>query len=134
MEIVIREYRDSDLLSLNELLKDVYDLEKSCSNIKNIEIVAVLDNQVIGYLTINRLYDSVKDIKYAFLNYVCVDKNYRKMGIASNMLNYAFDICKKIGIKYIELTSNASRLEAQELYKNNGFVVRETNVFRKEIL
>ena len=134
MEIVIREYVDSDLFSLNKLLKDVYDLEKSCFNNKNIEIVAVLDNQVIGYLTINRLYDSVRDINYAFLNYVCVDKDYRNIGIASNMLNYVFDICNKLGIKYIELTSNSSRIEAKKLYRDSGFVVRDTNVFRKEIL
>ena len=134
MEIVIREYKDNDLESLNELLKDVYNLEKFGTDRRNIELVAVTNNKVIGYLTINRLYDSVRDINYALLNYVCVDKNYRKKGIASNMLLRVFDICRDMNVSYIELTSNSSRVDAQDLYVSNGFVIRDTNVFRKELL
>ncbi|MBE6157869.1 MAG: GNAT family N-acetyltransferase [Firmicutes bacterium] len=134
MEIVIREYRDSDLVSLNKLLSEVYNLEKSGTNSNNIELVAVIDQEVVGYLTINKLYDSVRDINYAFINYVCVLKKYRNKGIASNMLLKVFDICRDMNISYIELTSNSSRVDAQELYINSGFVIRETNVFRKELL
>ena len=134
MEIVIREYRDSDLVSLNKLLSEVYNLEKSGTNSNNIELVAVIDQEVVGYLTINKLYDSVRDINYAFINYVCVLKKYRNKGIASNMLLKVFDICRDMNVSYIELTSNSSRVDAQELYINSGFVVRETNVFRKELL
>lgn len=134
MEIVIREYRNSDLDSLNLLLSDVYNLEKKGKCTNNIELVAVTDNKVVGYLTINRLYDSVRDINYAFLNYVCVDKDYRNKGIASNMLLRVFDICKSMNISYIELTSNSSRVNAQSLYINSGFEIRDTNVFRKELV
>jgi len=134
VEIVIREYRDSDLVSLNKLLSEVYNLEKSGTNSNNIELVAVIDQEVVGYLTINKLYDSVRDINYAFINYVCVLKKYRNKGIASNMLLKVFDICRDMNVSYIELTSNSSRVDAQELYINSGFVVRETNVFRKELL
>jgi len=134
VEIVIREYRDSDLVSLNKLLSEVYNLEKSGTNSNNIELVAVIDQEVVGYLTINKLYDSVRDINYAFINYVCVLKKYRNKGIASNMLLKVFDICRDMNISYIELTSNSSRVDAQELYINSGFVIRETNVFRKELL
>ncbi len=134
MEINIRTYKTSDRDSLNILLKEVFDLEKEEDNTNNIEIVAVCNNQVIGYLTINKLYDSVKNIYYAFLNYVCVKEEYRNKKIASHMLEYVFKICKNNNISYIELTSNDKRVEAQYLYKDMGFVIRETNVFRKEIL
>ncbi|MBQ2639808.1 MAG: GNAT family N-acetyltransferase [Bacilli bacterium] len=134
MKINIRTYKTSDKDSLNILLREVYDLEKKENTTNNIEIVAEYNNQIIGYLTINKLYDSVRNINYAFLNYVCVQKEYRNNGIASNMLEYVFNICKKINISYIELTSNDRRIEAQHLYENRGFSIRETNVFRKEIL
>lgn len=134
MEINIRTYKTSDKDSLNALLKEVYNLEKREDNNTNIEIVAVCDNQVVGYLTINKLYDSVKNINYAFLNYVCVRKEYRNKGIASHMLEYSFNICRDNNISYIELTSNDKRVEAQYLYRSMGFTIRETNVFRKEIL
>ena len=134
MKINIRTYTTSDKDSLNILLKEVYGLEKEDNTTNNIEIVAVYNDQIIGYLTINKLYDSVRNINYAFLNYVCVKKEYRNKGIASNMLEYVFNICKKLNISYIELTSNDKRIEAQYLYQNMGFSIRETNVFRKEIL
>ena len=134
MKINIRTYKTSDKDSLNILLKEVYGLEKEDNTTNNIEIVAVYNDQIIGYLTINKLYDSVRNINYAFLNYVCVKKEYRNKGIASNMLEYVFNICKKLNISYIELTSNDKRIEAQYLYQNMGFSIRETNVFRKEIL
>ena len=134
MRIDIRTYKNSDKDSLNILLNEVYNLEKKEDSSNNLEIVAVYKDEVIGYLTINKLYDSVKNINYAFLNYVCVKKEYRNKGIASNMLEYVFNVCKNNNISYIELTSNDKRIEAQHLYKNMGFVVRETNVFRKEIL
>ena len=134
MKINIRTYKTSDKDSLNILLKEVYGLEKEDNTTNNIEIVAVYNDQIIGYLTINKLYDSVRNINYAFLNYVCVKKEYRIKGIASNMLEYVFNICKKLNISYIELTSNDNRIEARHLYENMGFSIRKTNVFRKEIL
>ena len=134
MKIDIRTYKTSDKDSLNILLNEVYNLEKKEDTNNNLEIVADYNNQIIGYLTINKLYDSVRNINYAFLNYVCVKKEYRNKGIASHMLEYVFNICKELNVSYIELTSNDKRTEARKLYNDMGFIVRETNVFRKEIL
>lgn len=134
MKIDIRTYKTSDKDSLNILLNEIYNLEKKEDSSNNLEIVAVDNDIVVGYLTINKLYDSVRNINYAFLNYVCVKKEYRNKGIASNMLEYVFNICRKNNISYIELTSNDKRVEARKLYSDMGFVIRETNVFRKEIL
>ena len=134
MKIDIRIYKTSDKESLNILLNEVYNLEKIEDNSSNLEILAVDNDMVVGYLTINKLYDSVRNINYAFLNYVCVKKEYRNNGIASHMLEYVFNICRNNNISYIELTSNDNRVEAQYLYSNMGFSIRETNVFRKEIL
>ena len=50
------------------------------------------------------------------------------------MLLRVFDICKSMNISYIELTSNSSRVNAQSLYINSGFEIRDTNVFRKELV
>ena len=135
MEILIRNCIDSDLDSLNELLSETYNLTKKCSNnTTNIELVAVLSNEVVGYLTINKLYDSVLDCKYCYINYVCVKEKYRNNGIATSLFNKVFEICKNENISYIELTSNPMRLEAHKLYKKLGFNIRETDVFRKEII
>lgn len=135
MNIIIREYEDKDMESLNELLDEVYKMKKS-KNIANdnIELVAVDNERVVGYLTINKLFDSVQNINYANINYVCVLEKYRNRGICSNMLDKVINYCRKNNISYIELTSNPTRKIARHLYEKKGFVERETSVYRKEIV
>lgn len=134
MEIVIRNYEDNDIDSLNILLYESYSFTKKTNNKINTELVAVVDGEVVGYLTINKLYDSVLDCNYCYVNYVCVKSNYRNCGVATKLFDKVFEICKNENISYIELTSNPSRIEAHELYNKLGFKIRETDVFRKEIL
>lgn len=134
MDIRIREYSDSDLESLNILLNEVYGIEKKENTTINTELVAEYNNEIVGYLTINKQYDSVKNIKYCYINYVCVKEEYRRYHIATELLKKVEEICKKENISYIELTSNSTRLAALELYKNNGYKKRDTNVYRKVIL
>lgn len=130
----IREYIDSDLSSLNVLLNDVYDIEKVNCITDNIELVAIEDEAVVGYLMINIMHDSIKNIRYGMVNYVCVAKEYRRQGIATKLFEEVFDICRNENISYIELTSNETRVEAHALYKKIGFMVRDTTVFRKEFI
>ena len=135
MNIIIREYEDKDMESLNELLDEVYKMKKS-KNIANdnIELVAVDNERVVGYLTINKLFDSVQNLNYANINYVCVLERYRNRGICSNMLDEVINYCMENNISYIELTSNPTRKIARYLYEKKGFVERETSVYRKEII
>ena len=135
MNIIIREYEDKDMESLNELLDEVYKMKKS-KNIANdnMELVAVDNERVVGYLTINKLFDSVQNINYANINYVCVLEKYRNRGICSNMLDKVINYCRENNISYIELTSNPTRKIARHLYEKKGFVERKTSVYRKEIV
>lgn len=134
MDIIVRNYLDSDLDSLNDLLKDVYGLEKKARKTDNIELVAIYQDEVVGYLTLHKLHDSVMDFSYFFVNYVCVKKEYRKRGIATRLFEEVFEISLEKGISYIELTSNKERVAAHSLYQSLGFNIRCTDVFRKEIL
>lgn len=130
----IRKYIESDLSSLNVLLNDVYGIEKVICTTDNIELVAIEDEVVVGYLMVNKMHDSIRNIYYCMLNYVCVSKEYRRMGIATKLFEEVFNICRFENISYIELTSNAARVEAHALYKKLGFIVRDTTVFRKEFI
>lgn len=135
MNIEIREYKDSDLDSLNIVLKEVYNIEKKGQkNNNNIELVAIYKENVVGYLVINKLYDNIKNINYAHINYVCVLKKYQNNKIGYNLLKKSIEISKTNNISYIELTSNKQRLIAHHLYEKIGFQIRDTNVFRKELI
>ena len=137
MKVTIRKYKDSDLESLNTLLKTAYayNLERRGFSLSdNIELVALSNNIVVGYLILNKLYDVVRGVFYGYITYVCVLKEYRNKRVATQLLEKVFEICKDEKIKYLELTSNSSRVAAHHLYKKLGFNIRETDVFRKEIL
>ena len=134
MDYIIRKYKDSDLESLNILLDEVYGLTKKTNNSTNIELVAEYNNEIIGFLTLNKLHDSVEDIAYFYINYVCVKNNYRRLHVATKLLEKAIELCKEENALYIELTSNPSRLEAHSLYEKLGFKIRCTDVFRKEFI
>lgn len=132
--VEIKNYEDKYLVSLNELLQKCFKVERKCDVLdSDVEVLAVTDDKVVGYLVLNYLYDSLKDKKYYHVNYVCTDPEYRNQGIAKEMFSYVFQLCIKNDISYLELTSRPSRVAAQGLYRKLGFVERETTVFRKEI-
>jgi len=131
----IIKYQEQYLESLNLLLQESFEVNKKENfSSDNIELIAVNDLEVIGYLVLNICLDAVLGIKYAYVNYVCVKEEYRGQHIASMMFETVFSICKEENISYLELTSKATRVAAHHLYKKLGFEVRETTVFRKEIL
>jgi ribosomal protein S18 acetylase RimI-like enzyme len=46
---------------------------------------------------------------------------------------HAMEFAKLAGAKSVDLTSRPSRVEANKLYRELGFVLRETNVYRYSI-
>lgn len=133
MEII---YYDSKYLdSLNELLNLSFQLTKVGEiSPQDIELIAVIEDKVVGYLVLNRLVDCVRGVKYFYVHYVCTHPDFRNQHIATKMFERVFLICKEQKIAYLELTSNPTRIVAHHLYRKLGFKVRETVVFRKEIL
>ena len=131
----IKYYEEKYLFSLNELLELSFHLKKiGHASSEDIELIAIENDKVIGYLVLNQLVDGVRNLTYYYVNYVCTHQDYRNQHIATKMFEKVFAICKEKGISYLELTSNPSRVAAHHLYHKLGFQVRNTTVFRKEII
>lgn len=131
----IKMYEEKYFDSLNILLEEVFHVSKKDKELSsNFELLAIDGENVIGYLMLNPLYDSIRCQKYFYVNYVCTHPNYRNQHVATKLFDRIFSICKEEGVSYLELTSNPSRVVAHHLYHKLGFQVRETTVFRKEIL
>lgn len=132
MELI--QYEDKYLDSLNELLDEVFQVKKNYKNKgDDIELIMINDDIVVGYLCLNKCINLITGQVYFYVNYVCVREGFRGRGVATALFKRVFDICKDLGVAYLELTSNPSRVAAHELYKKLGFIVRETTVFRKEL-
>ena len=135
--LVIRKYVNGDFTDVIKLLKNRFNISNNIKsiddNINSFGIVALLDKKIVGYIRIDKLNNPFKNNYYFFLSYVCVDSNYQNVGIATKMLEFIFNKAKDDNVSYIELTSRSSREAANRLYLKNGFIIRDTNVFRKEI-
>ena len=131
----IKHYEDKYINSLNVLLEEAFHVSKIGHTADNdVELIAVCDEEVIGHLLLRFCVDSIRNRKFYFVEYVCVKNTYQNQGVASKLFEYVFQLCNENKISYLELTSNPSRVAAHHLYQKLGFQVRETMVFRKEIL
>jgi ribosomal protein S18 acetylase RimI-like enzyme len=61
---------------------------------------------------------------------VVVDAKHRKHGLGRRIMESLQVFAKNNGYAFVELTSNPSRVAANKMYAEVGFVLRETNVWR----
>ena len=135
MEIVVRDYSGEDYDEVNRILKETFGYEKSKNrDTKSYEFVGVLDNNVVGYFILNEMKDIIRDFIIYHVDYVCVDEKYRSQGIGRKMMEYAIEYAKKNKAFRLELTSSNKRVAAHKLYLSLGFEIRDSAIFRKELL
>ena len=131
----VRKYKVEDFNRVNEIIKESFGYEReNISNDMAHEFVACIDDNVVGYLILNEMLDIIKNKKIYHIDYVCVDPNYRGNNIGKAMMDYVMDFAKENGGSRIELTSNPTRVAAHKLYEKCGFIKRDTDVFRKELV
>lgn len=78
-------------------------------------LVAATDEEVIGYIGLWRVADE------GHITNVAVAPKYRRMKIASSLMQRMFEVCGEEGIVDYTLEVRVSNFEAQELYKKHGF-------------
>ena len=86
------------------------------------------NREIAGMLTV-AVYVIPTGTKF-WIEDVVVDDSQRGKGIGKELMIFAIDFAKSTGAKSVELTSRPSRVSANKLYQQMGFVLRETNVYR----
>jgi ribosomal protein S18 acetylase RimI-like enzyme len=61
---------------------------------------------------------------------VVVMEEARGKGVGKLLMKHALEVASKKGATGVDLTSHASRVAANGLYKRLGFEIRTTNVYR----
>lgn len=134
MNVLIREYENNDKLSLNNLLNEHYqgiNIDSLENSKTALSLVAVSDDKVVGHLHIDIINDNFRNIRFGYISYVCVASEYQNKGIGTLLMKEIDRIASKENLTYYELTSRASRQAAHHLYLKNGFVIRESTIFKK---
>ena len=124
---MIRELEERDLVSVNNLLNNFnYQLNKESFNNDFLKVFVYDEDLIKGILVYQYLYDRIE------IDYIIVDIDYRKCGIATKLLN--FMISKYENIKNITLEVRESNKEAINFYLKNGFkeVTKRKNYYEDE--
>lgn len=86
------------------------------------------DGMYIGTITVG-IYLSPTG-KKAWIEDVVVSEQQRGLGIGKAMVQHAIAFVRQKGVESLMLTSNSSRIAANNLYKSLDFEQRATNVYR----
>jgi ribosomal-protein-alanine N-acetyltransferase len=79
--------------------------------------VAVLGNNIIGYICVNHIIDEGHILNLA------VHPDFRRRGIATKLFEDALNELKEIECRYLYLEVRVSNLEARKFYEHLGFRV-----------
>ena len=123
---MIRELEEKDFIKVNELLKDFnYELNKESFDNDFLKTLVYEDGFIKGVLVYQYIYNRAE------IDYIIVDNNYRKLGIATKLLKYLEDSHK---LDNITLEVRESNKEAINFYLKNGFkeVTRRKNYYKEE--
>lgn len=135
----IRWLRKDEINKVMILLEESFPVDTNSFKIqKNLNdqnrfLVAVMDEQLVGVMLVRTVENFVENFISFHLDNICVKKQYRNQGIASQMLQKIEIIAREEGIDYIDLTASNYREVAHHVYLKNGYEMRESCLFRKTI-
>lgn len=86
------------------------------------------NGQIVGTLTL--IVFPIPTGVRAWIEDVIVDEQARGSGVGSALTREAIRIAQAAGARTIDLTSRPSRTAANALYQREGFVRRDTHVYR----
>lgn len=86
------------------------------------------DGNVLGMLTL-AVFRTPTGIR-AWIEDVVVDEAARGRGLGRALMQRALELAYAEGARTVDLTSRPTRVAANRLYEQVGFVLRKTNVYR----
>lgn len=142
MNIVIEKLKIDDLKAAISIWDENHntstDYEKSAKIYSEIinnpayhNIVAKINDQVIGLATVIINYDIVDQLKpFITVWNLSVHTNFRRMGVATKILKYIEDYATKNKCDFIAFQAEAKNVAAQKLYDKLGYA-RDIGYFKK---
>ena len=127
-ELVAAAGRLLPQLSSSAAPLDADDLVRVISHQATTLFVARRDGTIVGMLTLVTF--PLPSGLRARIEDVVVDQDARGRGVGSALTMAALDLAQAQGARSIDLTSRTSRVEANRLYQQLGFQLRDSNVYR----
>ncbi len=103
-----------------------------CASEASTLFVARDGDEIVGSLTLAMFL--IPTGRRAWIEDVVVDEAARGKGVGAALNEAALEHARAAGARTVDLTSRPSREAANRLYQRLGFVQRETNVYRYELV
>ena len=125
-KLAYKIFKPSKEPDYNQALKDFENTFTKC-------FIALDENKVIGFITLNIFKPLFTDYPKAHISWIAVKESYRGKGIAKVLLQMAEQYCKSQDCKYMDLSSKISpeRIPAHKLYESFGFQSNTQKYFIK---
>ena len=130
-QIIIRFAKENELARVNELRKQVNDLhvegkpEKIWEDPEQKIVVAELNGVICGFAVLHHIHRPespfMQERDFMDVDEFCVDKEYRRQGIATEMISFIRNYTKEKGIKRLELNMWEFNQDALAFYEAVGF-------------
>jgi GNAT superfamily N-acetyltransferase len=110
-----------------EDIADVYipDMLKRCRECNGTVLVAEVDNEVAGYVTIMAKVSSEEigagDLEFGLVTDIVVMPGYRRTGLGKDLLAAAETYAKANGVKWLRIGALATNHAAIAMYSSMGF-------------
>ena len=120
--MIIRKWLFADNLSVSKIEKesfsDAWTMEMISDTFMQdnfIGFIAEENDKVIGYIALTYCLDEAE------INIIAVTREFRRKGVASALLDKAYEKLKEAGIDKIFLEVRKSNASAQKLYEKHNF-------------
>ncbi len=139
---IIKEIEERDLIQLQQILKNVFDNNISYEKMQNLYKIAKSNKNIymLGYYTNNNLVGTVTlnililpSGKEATIWDLAIKEEYRRLGIATRLMNKIEEIAKQENVTRIWLFSGFHRKCAHELYRKLGYDENRDKAFVKQL-
>jgi len=122
---MIRFYNDSDCDSVNVILSS-FGCNIDLNSNPFYKCLVYEENGILGVIVFEEIYGRIE------LDYIIVDDNYRRLGIASKLMDYLVYYAKNNSVSNITLEVNENNTSAINLYKKYKFklVSRRENYYK----
>ena len=97
-----------------------YEKEKHDGSYKT--FVAIIDNEVVGFITVVQVMAIGMPVGYLKINGLAVLPEWQSKGIGSQLLRYAEQCAVRRGLSHIALATGFQRKDAHRFYERHGYM------------
>ena len=139
-EILIREAKESDLLTIGKLTLELIetmgntegiDIQLIAENCRNLFseansyiLVAEIEGIIVGFVNFTTRKTILHRGLSGLIDELIVAKSYRGKGIGKQLLSSAIEKSRQLGCCEVEVSTEKTNIKAREFYRQYGFIER----------